>query len=157
MLGGELAVLQAPILDGSPLDPFALFDDGWCPAEVGVGGRHIAQTLVVALVIVMLDEGLDLGLEPAGQEVVLQQDAVIQGLVPAFDFALGLGMHLSAAHVAQLVGLNVFHQFAGDVAGAVIAEQSWLVQHRGALAAARCEGEVQRVGDVLGAHGSQQR
>jgi hypothetical protein len=31
------------------------------------------------------------------------------------------------------------------------------VQHRGALAAARCEGEVQRVGDVLGAHGSQQR
>jgi len=29
MLGGELAVLQAPMLDGLSLDPFALLDDGW--------------------------------------------------------------------------------------------------------------------------------
>jgi hypothetical protein len=31
MLGGELAVLQAPMLDSLSLDPFALFDDGWGP------------------------------------------------------------------------------------------------------------------------------
>jgi hypothetical protein len=31
MLGGELAVLQAAMLDGVSLDPFTLFDDGWCP------------------------------------------------------------------------------------------------------------------------------
>jgi hypothetical protein len=37
MLSGELAVLQAPMLDGLSFDPFTLFDDGWCPAEVGVG------------------------------------------------------------------------------------------------------------------------
>ena len=90
MLGGELAVLQAPMFDGLSLDPFALFDDGRCPAEVGVGGRHVVQALVVALVVVVLDEGLDLGLEVAGQEVVFQQDAVLQGLVPALDLALGL-------------------------------------------------------------------
>jgi hypothetical protein len=35
MLSGELAVLQAPMLDGLSLDPFTLFDDGSCPAEVG--------------------------------------------------------------------------------------------------------------------------
>jgi len=29
MLGGELAVLQAPMFDCLSLDPFALFDDGW--------------------------------------------------------------------------------------------------------------------------------
>jgi hypothetical protein len=28
MLGGELAVLQAPMFNGLSLDPFALFDDG---------------------------------------------------------------------------------------------------------------------------------
>jgi hypothetical protein len=33
MLGGELAVLQAPMFDGLSLDPFALFDDGWRPAD----------------------------------------------------------------------------------------------------------------------------
>ena len=58
MLAGELAVLQAPMVDGLSLDPFTLFDDGWSPAEVGVGRRHVAQALVVALVIVMLDERL---------------------------------------------------------------------------------------------------
>ncbi len=75
MLVGDLAVLQAPIFDGLSFDPFTLFDDGWCPAEVGVGGRHVVQALVVTLVVVVLDECLDLGFEVAGQEVVLQQDA----------------------------------------------------------------------------------
>ena len=75
MLGGQLAVLQAPMFDGLSLDPLPLFDDGWCPAEVGVGGRHVVQALVVTLVVVVLDECLDLGFEVAGQEVVLQQDA----------------------------------------------------------------------------------
>jgi protein involved in temperature-dependent protein secretion len=68
MLCGELAVLQAPIFDGLSLDPFALLDDGWCPAEVGVGGGHIVQALVVALVVVVLDECLDLGLEVTWQK-----------------------------------------------------------------------------------------
>ncbi len=75
-------MLQAPMLDGLSFDPFTLFDDGWCPADVGVGGRHVAQAFVVTSVIVVFDEGLDLGLEVAGQEVVFQQDAVLHGLVP---------------------------------------------------------------------------
>ena len=51
----------------------------------------VAQALVVAPVVVVLDERLDPGLEIAGQEVVLEQDAVLEGLVPALDLALGLG------------------------------------------------------------------
>ena len=90
MLGGELAVLQAPMFDGLSLDPFALLDDGWRLAEVGVGGGHVAQRFVVTPVIVVLDEGFDLGLEVAGEEVVFQQDPVLQGLMPALDLALGL-------------------------------------------------------------------
>ena len=50
MLGGAFAVLQAPMFDGLSFDPFALFDDGWRPAEVGVGRRHVAQRFVIALV-----------------------------------------------------------------------------------------------------------
>ena len=57
MLGGDLAVLQGPperirratIFDGLSFDPFALLDDGLCPAEVGIGGRDVVQALVIAL------------------------------------------------------------------------------------------------------------
>jgi hypothetical protein len=55
-LDGELAVLQAPMLDGLSLDPFALLDDGRRPTEIGACRRHIVQALVVALVVVVLDE-----------------------------------------------------------------------------------------------------
>ena len=113
-------MLQAPMFDGLSLDPFTLFDDGWCPAEVGVGGRHVVQALVVTLVVVVLDECLDLGFEVAGQEVVLQQDAVFEGLVPAFDLALGLRVQRGTANMAHLPGLDVFRQFARDVAGAIV-------------------------------------
>ena len=133
MLGGELAVLQAPMFDGLSLDPFALFDDGWGPAEVGVGGRHVVQALVVTLVVVVLHERFDLDLKVAGQEVVFQQNAVLQCLVPALDLALGLRVHRGAAHVTHLPGLDVFRQFTRDIAGSIVAEQPGLVQHRGAF------------------------
>ena len=37
--------------------------------------------------IVVLDEALDAGVEITGQEVVLQQDAVLQGLMPTSPLA----------------------------------------------------------------------
>ena len=98
------------MFDGLPFDPFTLLDDGWRPAEVGVGGRHVAQALVVTLVIVVLDEGLDLALEVAGQEVVFQQDAVFQGLVPALDLALlgfGRGIHFCLGNQLARMAMRV--------------------------------------------------
>ena len=80
-------MLQAPILDCFSFDPFSLFDDGIGPAEVGVGGRHIVQALMVTLVVVMFDERLDLVLQVSRQEVVLQQYSVLEGLVPASPLA----------------------------------------------------------------------
>lgn len=80
MLGGEFAVLQAPMFDSRSLDPFALFDDGFSPVEVGIGGCYI---VMVAQMVVVFDEGRVLGLKVAGQEVVLQQNAVLESLVPA--------------------------------------------------------------------------
>ena len=110
-------MLQAPMFDGLSLDPFALFDDGGCLAEVGIGGCHVVEALVVAAVIVMFDERLDLLLEIAGQEVVFEKDAVFQGLVPTFDLALGLRMERGAAHMGHLLGLDIFRQLARDVLG----------------------------------------
>ena len=46
---------------------------------------------MIALVVVVDDEGLDLGFEVARKIVVLQQDPVFQGLMPALDLALCCG------------------------------------------------------------------
>lgn len=128
-------MLQAPMLECLSFDPFSSLDDGGCPAEVGIGRCDVVQALVVALVVVVLDEGLDLLFEIARQEVVFQQHTVLQGLMPAFDFALGLGMEGRTAHVIHLLGLDVFGQLARDITGAIVAEQARPVQHVGMVAA----------------------
>ena len=56
-------MLQAPMFDGLLFDPFSLLEDGVGPAEVGIGRRHNAEALVVALVVVMLDERFELGFD----------------------------------------------------------------------------------------------
>jgi hypothetical protein len=47
---------------------------------------------VVSRVIVVLDEAMHGAFEIAGQVVVFEQDAVLQGLMPALDLALSLRM-----------------------------------------------------------------
>ena len=50
-------MLQAPMFDGLAFDAFP-FGQYLCgPAEVGIRRGHIAQALMVALMIVVLDEG----------------------------------------------------------------------------------------------------
>lgn len=47
---------------------------------------------MVAAAAVVIEEGADLPLELSRQEEVFRRDALIQGLVPAFDLAVSLGM-----------------------------------------------------------------
>ena len=98
-------------------------------AEVGIGGCHVTQALVVAPVVVVLDERLDLGFEIAGQEVVLEQDAVLEGLVPALDLALGLGMERRAADMAHALGFDIFRQLRSDVTWSVVRQKPGLMAH----------------------------
>ena len=51
---------------------------------VSVGGCDVVDALGIALVVVMIDDGFDLGLKVTGQEVVFQQDAVLLCLMPPF-------------------------------------------------------------------------
>ena len=70
ILSGDLAVLQAPIIDGLSLGPLTLLDDGGRPSKVSIGGCHIAQALMVALMVVMLDKRLDLRLKVIRQKII---------------------------------------------------------------------------------------
>ena len=92
MLSGLALMVQAAVLDGQFFDPIPPFDDGGVASEVGVGGRDVAETFVVAVVVVVMDESADLAFKISGQVIVFQQDAVFQGLVPTLDLALGLRM-----------------------------------------------------------------
>ena len=78
------------------------------------------QAFVVTLVIIVPNEGGDLRFKITGQEVVFEQDAVLQGLMPSFDLALRLRMIRCAACVWHAFVFQVFRQFARDIAGAVV-------------------------------------
>ena len=82
--------MQASRFECLSFDPFPLFQNGFVASKVDVGGCDVVQALVVALMVIMIDEGSDLGFEIARQEVVFQQDAVLQRLVPTLDLALRL-------------------------------------------------------------------
>ena len=97
---------QAALLDGPALDALALQQNGLPPAEIDISRGQIVQALVVAPVVIPLDECLNIGLKRAWQVVVFQQDAVLHGLMPALDLALGLGMGGRAADM--LVDLSRF-------------------------------------------------
>ena len=68
-------------------------------AEVDVGRCEVLYAFMVAPVIVALDEVRDLGFEITGQVIVLEQNAVLERLVPALDLALGLRMARGAANM----------------------------------------------------------
>ena len=122
---------RCSMLDGDAFDAGSLGEDGFGPAEVGVSWRHIVQAFVVAVMIIVLDERLDLGLEVAGQEVVFLADAVLQGLVPTLDLALGPRMIRRSAHMFHSATVEPFGQIALYVARAFVAEQPGLVLDMG--------------------------
>ena len=107
-------------------------------SEVYVGGCNVAQALVVALVVVMIDKGLDLGFKIARHEVVSHQDAVLQNLMPPLDLALSLGvLRRTTGGLHAFVLLPVGH-LSRDVAGAVITQQARLVGDMNLATTRRC-------------------
>ena len=88
---------QAAMLDGPALDAHALQQDGLPPAEIDISRGQIVQALVVAPVVILLDECLNIGLKCVWQIVIFQQDAVLHGLVPALDLSLRLRVSRRAA------------------------------------------------------------
>ncbi|MBT6511848.1 MAG: hypothetical protein HOL02_15550 [Rhodospirillaceae bacterium] len=65
MLSRLLLMVQAAALDGQFFDLFPPFDNRCVTPEVGVGGRDVANALMVAMVVVITHEGADLVFEVA--------------------------------------------------------------------------------------------
>jgi hypothetical protein len=68
-----LLMYQAALLESLPLDAFGVEQDGLAAPELNIDGREIVQSLLVARLIVVVDEGPDLRLEIVWQVVVLEQ------------------------------------------------------------------------------------
>ena len=92
MLGGLFEVEQASLSDSLLLDALALEQDGLCSTEVDIRRCEIVQAFVVAVLVIVQHERIDLSFEVAGKVIVLEQDAVLERLMPALDLALGLRM-----------------------------------------------------------------
>ncbi len=120
MLCGDFTVMQASVSDCLVFDPFSLFQDGLTTSEVDVGRGEIADAFVITLVIVMIDEGFDFCLQVIRKEVVFQQDAVLQGLVPSFDLALCLRMIRCASDMAHPFVFQPVSQITRDVTGTIV-------------------------------------
>ena len=73
----------------SGVDPFSFDQNGLAAAEVDVGRRQIADALVIAPVIVVSDEGLDLGFEIAWEVIVFEQDTVLERQRSIFPWVMG--------------------------------------------------------------------
>ena len=119
--------MQASRFERLSFDPFSLLQNGFVTAKVDVGGCDVVQALMVTLVVVVINEGFDLGFKIAGQEVVFQQDAVFQGLVPTLNLALGLWMIWCATRVFHPLVLQPCRQIPRDIAGTIVTEQTWFV------------------------------
>ena len=97
------------------LDPFAFEEDGLSASEVDVSRGKIVEALVIAGMIVMLDEGGDLQFEIAGQVVMFEQDAVLERLMPAFDLALGLRMIRRSSDMLDVLLVQPIGRIARDI------------------------------------------
>ena len=128
-------MVQAAVLDGLVFNAPPFSQDGFASAEVDISRCQVADALVVAMVVVVVDEGGDGGFEFAFEEVVFEQDAVFEGLMPPLDFALSLWMHWRAANVFHALALEIFRQIASDIRRAIVAEEARFVHNLGAAAA----------------------
>ena len=59
--------MQAPRFDWLSFDPFSLFQDCVVAPEINIGRRLVVDAFVVSVMIVVVDERLDLGLEALGR------------------------------------------------------------------------------------------
>ncbi len=117
-------MLQASVVDGLAFDVSALGENSSLSAEVDIGRREIFQALVVSSAVIILDECFDPVLRISVQEVIFEQDAVFQSLVPSFDFALGLRMARRTVDMLDAFALEPSAQIASDLSRTVIGQQA---------------------------------
>src|ERR1041384_1886865 len=149
---GLQPVLQAAVSNGLSLDPFSFGQDDWTASKVDVGRGEIVDALVVSAVVVVVDEGRDLGFEVAGEEVVFQQDAVFEGLVPTLDLALGHWMIGRTAEMFDVASTEPVGQVARDITGTVIGQKPRSIRELGLIQPRGLQCKLKGGGDIFGLH-----
>jgi hypothetical protein len=84
---------------------------------------------MIAPVIVVIDEAVDAVFKISWQVMVLQQDAVLERLMPTLDLALRLWMVGGAANVSHVFCIRPSRQLGRDVTGTIVAEQTRLMDN----------------------------
>jgi hypothetical protein len=93
-----------------PLDALAFCEDCLSSPEVDISRSEVVEALVIADVVIVRDEGVDLPFKITGQIVVVEQDAALQGLVPTLDLALGLRVIRRPTHMLHTLILKPLGQ-----------------------------------------------
>src|SRR5512132_943298 len=97
MLRDLFVVKQPTVLDGLAFDPFSFQQHGLTAPEVDVGPGEMVDALVIAPMVVVRDECIELSFELAWQIIVREQDAGLNRLMPALEFPLRHGMRRRSA------------------------------------------------------------
>ena len=82
---------------------------------------------MVAVMVVVGDKPFDAGVKVTRQEVVLQKNAVLEGLVPALNLTLCLWMVWSATNVIHTLIIEPVGQFCRDIAGEQVNSDRFIV------------------------------
>jgi hypothetical protein len=106
-------MLQALDFDGVAFDPFYFQQDGLTAPEVDVSRCQVADALVVAEMVVVGDEVADLLLKITGKVIVLEQDAVLERMMPALDLALCRRVNRRPVKMVHAFLLKPVRQIAG--------------------------------------------
>src|ERR1700735_2954171 len=147
------AMLQAAAGDGLAFDPFAFEEDALGPSKIDVGGREIVEALVISGVIISLDESGDLPFEISRQIVMLQQDAVLERLMPALDLALRLGWVRAPAEVSLVFPPQATWRDRRPRMTSRCQREAAAGERRSSDRGRLRQRHVQRRGDVLRCHG----
>jgi hypothetical protein len=70
---------------------------------------------MIAGMVVVVDEGRELAFEIAGQVIMLEQDSVLEPLMPALDLALGLRMVGRSADMLDVLLVQPIGKVARDI------------------------------------------
>jgi hypothetical protein len=152
MLGCLLLVQQAAIGNCLSFDPFPFDQNGLASSEVDVGRCEIADALMISQVIIIGDEGLDLAFEIAWWVIVLEQDPVLECLMPALDLALGHRMVRCARYVPYSGHRAIWPGPPRCSSSRCRKEKPWPVDDLCLVEARGLQGQVQHGGDILGRH-----
>jgi hypothetical protein len=121
-------------------------------ACVNVCRCQVFPALMVALMVVVPDEGRDVCCAIAGQDVIFQQDAVFERLVPTFYFALSLWMIRRAARMRHALAFQIVGQISRDIARTVVRQQTGTMNDLCLIEPCLFQRLVQRVLNVLCGH-----